>query len=55
MMTVTYPVKNGIYINMTNRCPCACTFCLRNNASGVYHEGAYRVRGLRKPGRLGSE
>ena len=36
MMTITYRVKNGIYINMTNRCPCACTFCLRKNASGVY-------------------
>jgi radical SAM enzyme (TIGR04100 family) len=21
---------------MTNRCPCACTFCLRHNAAGVY-------------------
>lgn len=36
MMTITYPVKNGIYVNMTNRCPCACTFCLRQNADGVY-------------------
>ena len=35
-MTITYPVKNGIYVNMTNRCDCACTFCLRYNASGVY-------------------
>lgn len=36
MMTVTYAVKNGIYVNMTNRCPCACTFCLRKNSEGVY-------------------
>ena len=35
-MTITYRVKNGIYVNMTNRCPCACTFCLRQNAPGVY-------------------
>ena len=35
-MTITYPVRNGIYINMTNRCPCACTFCLRQNGPGVY-------------------
>ena len=35
-MTITYPVKNGIYVNMTNRCPCACTFCLRQNGPGVY-------------------
>lgn len=36
MMTITYLVKNGIYVNMTNRCPCACTFCLRHNGDGVY-------------------
>lgn len=35
-MTVTYQVKNGIYVNMTNRCPCACAFCLRQNGDGVY-------------------
>lgn len=35
-MTITYPVKNGIYVNMTNRCPCSCTFCLRHNGDGVY-------------------
>ena len=34
-MTITYKVKNGIYVNMTNRCPCACTFCLRQNAPGM--------------------
>ena len=36
MMTITYPVKSGLYVNMTNRCPCACTFCLRQNSDGVY-------------------
>lgn len=36
MMTITYPVKNGIYVNITNRCPCSCTFCLRKNGDGVY-------------------
>lgn len=36
MMTITYPVKNGIYVNMTNRCPCACTFCLRRNGDGIF-------------------
>ena len=35
-MTITYQVKNGIYVNMTNRCPCACTFCLRNNGDSIY-------------------
>ena len=36
MMTITYPVNKGLYINMTNRCPCSCTFCLRHNADGIY-------------------
>ena len=36
MMTITNPVNKGLYINMTNRCPCNCTFCLRHNAEGVY-------------------
>lgn len=35
-MTITYPVRNGIYVNMTNKCNCACTFCLRQNSPGVY-------------------
>ena len=36
MMTITYPARNGIYVNMTNRCPCACTFCLRHNKDHVF-------------------
>lgn len=36
MMTITYPVHNGVYVNMTNRCPCACTFCLRKQSDHVY-------------------
>ena len=34
--TITYIVNNGIYLNITNRCPCSCTFCIRNNGEGVY-------------------
>ena len=36
MMTITYPVSNGIYVNITNRCPCACTFCVRNHKDNVF-------------------
>ena len=39
-MTITYQVKNSIYVNLTNRCPCACTFCLRNKGPGVYGSGS---------------
>lgn len=31
MMTILYKVHNNIYVNMTNKCTCACTFCLRQN------------------------
>ncbi len=36
MMTITYPARTGIYVNITNRCPCACTFCLRHNKDHVF-------------------
>jgi len=35
-MTITYQVKSSIYVNITNRCPCSCTFCLRHNGAGVF-------------------
>lgn len=28
-MTILYEVHDNLYVNLTNRCPCACTFCLR--------------------------
>ena len=38
-MTITYQVKQSVYVNLTNRCPCACRFCLRNNGAGVFGSG----------------
>lgn len=37
MMTITYQGGNSIYVNMTNRCPCACVFCLRHNKDHVFN------------------
>ena len=37
MMTITYKGRNAIYVNMTNKCPCACTFCLRHNKDHVFN------------------
>ena len=37
-MTIIYPEYNGLYINLTNRCPCACTFCIRQKAAGAEFE-----------------
>ncbi len=36
MMTITYSAEKSIYVNMTNRCPCACIFCLRHNKDYVF-------------------
>ena len=37
MMTITYEGRNSIYVNITNRCPCDCVFCLRNNKDHVFN------------------
>lgn len=36
MMTILYEVGNNLYVNITNKCPCACTFCIRKNGDGAY-------------------
>lgn len=38
-MTIVYEVHNGLYVNLTNRCPCACTFCLRQSMDRVGNSG----------------
>lgn len=37
-MTILYKVHNGLYVNLTNKCPCRCSFCLREdkNSSSLY-------------------
>ncbi len=35
-MTISYEVGNNLYLNLTNQCPCSCTFCIRNNSDGAY-------------------
>ena len=34
-MEILYRVHNGIYVNLTNRCSSACTFCLRQTMDHV--------------------
>ena len=36
IMTITYEVGNGLYINSTNRCSNACTFCVRATVESYY-------------------
>lgn len=38
-MTIVYEVHSGLYVNLTNRCPCACTFCLRQTMDHVGNSG----------------
>ena len=35
-MTISYEVGSNLYLNLTNKCPCSCTFCIRNHADGAY-------------------
>ncbi len=34
-MEILYKVHNNLYVNLTNRCPCDCTFCLRHTMERV--------------------
>ena len=34
-MEILYKVHNNLYINLTNRCPYSCTFCLRQKMDKV--------------------
>ena len=36
MMTITYEYEGALYVNLTNKCDCACVFCLRHNG----HKGS---------------
>lgn len=35
-MNITYVLDGKLYLNITNKCPCACTFCIRKNGDGAY-------------------
>lgn len=35
-MTLSYEAEENLYLNITNQCPCACTFCIRKNGDGAY-------------------
>ena len=34
-MEILYKVHNNLYVNLTNQCPCACTFCLRQTMDRI--------------------
>ena len=39
-MVILYEVHKGLYVNMTNKCPCACTFCLRQTRDEMDGSGS---------------
>jgi TatD family-associated radical SAM protein len=45
--TIVYPANGNLYLNLTNRCSCDCTFCLRRFTWEVY---GYDLRLDAEPG-----
>ena len=43
-MTITYTYKSSLYVNITNRCSNACTFCVRTQADGFYADSLWLER-----------
>lgn len=39
-MVILYEVHNNLYVNLTNKCPCACTFCLRQTRDAMDESGS---------------
>lgn len=39
-MTILYEVHHNLYVNLTNKCPCACTFCLRQTRDHMENSGS---------------
>ena len=39
-MVILYEVHDNLYVNLTNRCPCSCTFCLRQSRDEMNHSGS---------------
>lgn len=40
MNQIAYTVGDGIYLNLTNRCPCRCVFCIRQEQDTVGDSGS---------------
>lgn len=42
-MVILYEVHDNLYVNMTNKCPCACTFCLRQTRDEMIIQGSLGI------------
>ena len=47
-MVILYEVYDNLYVNLTNKCPCSCTFCLRQTRDEMNHSGSLWLE--REPG-----
>ena len=39
MADIIYTYKNQVYANITNKCDCACTFCIRSGKDHIEGDG----------------
>ena len=39
-MTILYEYNDNLYINLTNKCPCSCVFCLRQTREEMNQSGS---------------
>jgi len=46
-MTIAYKFKNGLYLNITNRCSCRCRFCLKFKNNWKFYK--YNLHLKREP------
>ena len=35
MADIIYTYEGSVYMNITNKCPCSCVFCIRSNGDGL--------------------
>ncbi|HNW45565.1 MAG TPA: TatD family nuclease-associated radical SAM protein [Elusimicrobiales bacterium] len=43
--SVVYRYRSGLYVNLTNRCPTACVFCIKNAWAMDYHGSSLDLAG----------
>ena len=44
-MTNLYTLGDSLYVNVTNKCPCSCVFCIRNNGDTIKESGSLWFEG----------
>lgn len=45
MNNIVYEFDGDVYLNLTNKCPCRCDFCLRKNGDGIGQSGSLWLGG----------